>query len=148
MTKTTNTTNTTNATLRSNSKEVTERIRKHIVERLNTDYTQDIKEQLTAVFDEFQSWYGPYEKRRTPNIQDAFAEFLKCLPSCLSTEYMYVCQREALEYFFDGRARKPKKDWTDEQVSKMYYSLIYREFNALCKLYHVSEIRYYVGGIQ
>jgi hypothetical protein len=118
--------------MRTTRKEFYEKVQNHIAERLSTDETTDRAEQLRQAVEEFEAWWNPYEKHRTPHRQTAFMSFLNCLPSCLSTEFYYDDQRQTLKEWHQQTEEEANK-YSDDEVSTHYYSLIYREFCKMCK---------------
>lgn len=118
--------------LKLNDNRVSAAVKSYIVSCLDTDYTEDLKDRLKAVIEEFSSWYGPYEKRRIPNRQAAFTDWLMGLPSCLSADYTYYAQRQLLKNWLHETDQEANK-YKDEEVTRLFYALIYREFVALCR---------------
>lgn len=122
------------------------KVQNHIIDRLGDTWDEvnqrenenaTTAERLQNVVNEFNRWYCPYEQRRTPNICDAFRDFLQGLPGCLHTEFTYYAQREALREWHEQTAEEAEC-YTDEQITNSYYYLIYREFVTLCKKYNVE----------
>jgi hypothetical protein len=118
--------------MRTTKKEFCEKVQNHIIEGLSTDETTDRAEQLRQVVEEFEAWWSPYEKHRTPHRQTAFINFLNCSPSCLSTEFYHDDQRQALKEWHQQTEEEANK-YSDDKVGTHYYSLIYREFCKMCK---------------
>lgn len=122
--------------VRSTQKDVTEMIREHIVVNLSDDYGETVQEQLESVAKGFIDWYSPYERRRTPNVQQAFKEWLQGIPSQLyATPYHYE-QRELLNTWLGAK----DTNFTDDVVAARYYHLIFREFNKLCTLNGITSL--------
>jgi hypothetical protein len=118
--------------MNTNSKCFNEEVQKHIIERLSTDQTEVLKEQLQDVVDEFKNWYGPYEQKRNPNIQSAFINWLWGLPSCINQEYENYEITQAYNSFFINCEALPKE--TEQEKINMYYMYwIFKGFKALCK---------------
>lgn len=118
--------------MKTTKKEFCEKVQNHIAESLNTDETTDRAEQLRQVVKDFEAWWNPYEKHRTPSRQIAFMSFLNGLPSCLNTEVSCYEQRQALKEWHQQTEEEANK-YSDDKVSAHYYSLIYREFCKMCK---------------
>lgn len=118
--------------MKSNNKIVVNRIREHIKDCLSTDNTQDLGEQLQAVAKGFHNWYGPYEQKRTPNRQQAFMDWLMCLPGELSVEYYHHKQEEILDKLLEDVPRT-KANYSTQEIQDRYLGLIYREFAKMCK---------------
>lgn len=118
--------------MKTTKKEFKEQVQQHILECLSTDETTNQKEQLERVIKEFMNWYSPYEKKRTPNRQQAFSEFLMCLPSCLSVEYEHHNIYHTLKSWYENCGATYKEQDTTKE-SQLYHNLIYREFNTLIK---------------
>lgn len=121
---------------RSNSKDATHLIRDHIKECLTEDYTEVLSEQLDNTCKAFMNWYSPYERRRTPNLQKAFQEWLMCLPSDLSVEYYTYKQAAKLAEWMGAKT----VNYTEDVVSQRYCAIIFREFNKMCTLEGVETL--------
>jgi hypothetical protein len=118
--------------MNTNSKCFKEQVQTHLIERLSTDYTTNLKEQLQNVVNEFTNWYGPYEQKQRPNRQDAFIDWLWGLPSCLNAEYENYNISLAYRSFFENCGMQPR--YTDQDKMNFYYMYwIFREFQTLCK---------------
>lgn len=115
---------------------VVEKIQDHILESLSDDYGTQPKEQLESVVAGFRHWYGPYEQRHNQNVQAAFAEWLRGLPSELHFSPYYSDMREQLENWMG----KSRKEFSDDQVAERYYQLVFREFQKMCKKYGVQDL--------
>lgn len=115
--------------MRTTTKEFKAKVQMHIIENLSTDETTDFHTQLQDVVDNFHSWYGAYEQKRTPNHYDAFKEWLLCLPSSIFAEYREYAIHEIMGEWF-GEDFKPQKP---EKEINLYYHLFIREFEILCK---------------
>lgn len=118
--------------MKSNNKIVVNRIREHIKDCLSTDNTQDLGEQLQAVAKGFHNWYGEYEQKAVPNRQQAFMQWLLCLPSELSVEFYHNKQRKVMAVLMEG-VSAPRKELVDSEIQNRYLGLIYREFSKMCK---------------
>lgn len=116
-------------TISSNSKIVKDKIQEYIIDHLLTDETNVLKEQLQIVVDDFNDWYCYHERRKNPNIKDGFCYWLNCLPSIFSLDYYYHEIRKVMEYWL-GHERVEKM--SDDKMSNMFHTLIYREFKRLC----------------
>lgn len=125
---------TSNGTKRSTHNTVASQIQAHVIECLSTDESTDLQEQLQDVADAFNNWYGDFEKKRMPNRQNAFIDWLHGLPSELSVEMYYHNQRELLNTWMGV----PTKPFSDEQVDKTYFYLIFREFNKLTRMHDIQ----------
>lgn len=117
---------------KSNSIEFKKSVWAHIIERLSEEETTDLKKQLQNVVTAFDDWYCAYERRRLPNSCDAFEYWLQGLPCELNAEFTYYAQRCALKNWFD-QAQAQADKYEDDEVSKIYYRIIYREFCNLCR---------------
>lgn len=122
------------------------KVQNHIIDRLGNTWDEvnqrenenaTTAERLQNVVDTFNSWYCPYEQRRTPNRGDAFRSFLQGLPGCLNAEFTYYAQRETLREWHEQTAEEAEC-YTDEQITNSYYYLIYREFVTLCKKNNIT----------
>ena len=111
-------------------------IREHIIANMSDDDAPRVSDKLLRVVNGFGNWYGQYEQRKTPNVQNAFAEWLTGLPSELYATPYYEEQRELLNEWLGATY----KNYTDEVVSHRFYALIFREFNKLCHIYKVADV--------
>lgn len=123
-------------------REVKERIRKEIIEAAQQyaeeyeieNYT-DTASALNCVYAEFKNQFG--WKIKQIGEHNAFIEWLKGLP--MQFEYSYFDMRAKIEYWFDQSDEESSK-YSDEQVDKLYWNLLAREFFALIKKFNVSGI--------
>lgn len=125
-----------NGSNRSTGKEVKEKIREHIMDNLSNDFGETTTEQLQAVVDGFINWYGGYERRRVPNVQQAFIDWLRGLPSELYATPYHEEQKQLLNEWLG----KSPNNYTTEVMEHRFYYLIFREFNALCTKYNVKSL--------
>ena len=117
--------------VRSTSKEVKEKIREHIIERLDPDYEGELlSERLQRVVDGFKHWLGPNGLRGRKTQYAAFKAYLQCIPSTFEAEFTYHYQEKALTDWLGT----PDKDYSVDEIEDRYYALIHREFKMLCKL--------------
>ena len=80
--------------LKTNSKKYLSNMEKYLLGQIDgTDYgtpTDTPTQKINFVFDCFKSEFEcDYEKRRTPNQQERFSEWLSGLPSCISLPCYY-----------------------------------------------------------
>lgn len=132
--------------LRSTSKVVKERIREYILANLCEDYTTETGEQLQAVVDGFNDWYGRYERKRNPNMFTAWCEWIMGLPSSLSIDYYYDVMRTILDTWFEtdmytlaASDERRNNKWTDDEVQELFLWLIYRELKTLMQQHDVDR---------
>lgn len=118
--------------MKTTRKEFYLKVQNHIAERLSTDETTDRTEQLRQVVEEFCDWWSPYEKRRTPNKQAAFIDFLRGLPSSLYVDFWHEDQRQHLQEWHEQSETEAAR-YSDAAVEANYYNLIFREFCKMCK---------------
>ena len=122
--------------VRSTHNSVATQIQDFIIENLSDDYGTNTAQQLESVVAAFHNWYGEYEKRRTPNVQTAFKEWLSGLPSELYiTPYYYDMQQ-----LMDKWLGKTMKVYEDDIMSRNFHGLIFREFQKLCRKYGVQDL--------
>lgn len=130
-------------TFSTSNKQFKELVQQHIIERLDDDETSDIKVQLIRLVDDFKRWHIPYHQRQYPNIQEAFKQYLLCLPGTLHAEYTYYRYNEVLKEWYeacDQTYQEPRDSRTqskEDKEQRLYYALIYRELRTLCKLHGV-----------
>ena len=120
--------------IRSTNKEVKEKIREHIIERLDPDYEGTLPDKLQHVINGFKSWLGPNGLRGYQTYQDAFKGYLQCIPGTLDAEFATCYQERALNDWMGV----PDKDYDADYIESYYYALIYREFKMLCKLTSIN----------
>ena len=113
--------------VRTNSKVVREAVRQHILDSVDDDgeYFDNINDASTYMVERFTSEFdNPYERRRTPNNQERFQEYLGGLP--FSFHYYY----DDVEDFLNKLGINPDgKKYSDEQMMRLYSYLIWREIN-------------------
>ena len=117
--------------IRSTNKEVKEKIREHIIERLDPDCEGTLPDKLQHVIKGFEDWKG---NTRYPSQFDAFKAYLQCIPSTLGAEFATCYQERALNEWMGI----PEKDYDADYIESYYYALIYREFKMLCKLTSIN----------
>ncbi len=123
-------------------REVKERIRKEIIEAAQQyaeeyeieNYT-DTASALNCVYAEFKNQFEWKIKR--VGEHNAFIEWLKGLP--MQFDYSYFDMRERIKYWFNQSNEEASK-YSDEQVDKLYWNLLAREFFTLVKKFNVSGI--------
>lgn len=122
--------------MRTTNKEFKIQVQEHILEILSADETVFINEQLKNVVDGFLNWYSPYERKMTPNIQEAFKQWLKGLPSELNIEFEYYKVTPLLKSWYENCNIPFKEKFSSEEYD-LYLNLVYREFQTLCKIHNV-----------
>lgn len=115
-------------------------VRKHILEILNTEHTQDPKEQLENTVTSFYNWYSGYEQKQNPNWFSAFIDWNKGLPSEISMEYRHYKITEILKSWVEG-AGEVFKERDGHIEEDLYRALVTREFVVMCKLNNVEVLR-------
>lgn len=120
-----------------NNKKFKEQVQTHILEILSRDESINTKIQLYNVVSDFNSWYCGYNRKLTPNHQEAFTEFLQCLPSSINVEFEHFEIYNTLRKWFEA-IDKPYKESVNSKEAQLYYNLIYREFKTLCKEHRVE----------
>jgi hypothetical protein len=127
---------------RTTNKIFKELVRNHIIECLdasNYDNTiESIKDKLQLVVDCFYTeFYYEQNKKRIPNKFLAFQSYLLGLPSCFNIEFEYYHINKMLSYWFT-ELNGSYNEMESEKEAELYYHLIIREFNVLCKQYKVE----------
>lgn len=120
----------------SNNNVTAQKIQDYILECMSDDYGTEPKQQIESVVAGFRHWYGPYEQRHNPNVQAAFGEWLRGLPSEMFVSPYYEDMRKMLTQWLGAT----EKEYGDDQVSDRYYQLIFREFQKMCKKYGVQDL--------
>jgi hypothetical protein len=120
--------------MRTTKKEFKVQIQDHIINSvLSDEYGDTIKEQLQAVIDNFKDYYGKYEQKRKPNIQEAFIDWSLGLPSSFNIEYRNFEIQELIKTWFNTAGETYKEPKDDQKTYDLYYWLVYRELNNLLK---------------
>lgn len=118
--------------IRTNSKVFRNEVRKHILDALDNGENETLLGQLKDHSKNFHSWYGEFEQKRTPNIQDAHTEFLMGLPHTINIEFeTYEIDKAVKEWFENCGADYAKRD--DEKTAQLYYYLVFSELSKLMK---------------
>jgi hypothetical protein len=110
--------------MKSNSKQVRELIKQHILDCVYNDAEQTyntIEEACKRLHNEFNRVANyPNNLQRFPNNQDRFSDYLKGIP--FNFEYNY----EGIETFLKGLGINPNnKEYDYDQQEKQYHYLIY-----------------------
>lgn len=123
-------------------REVKERIREEIIkaaqqfaEEYEIENYTDTASALNCVYAEFKDQFDWKIKR--VGEHNAFIEWLRGLP--MSFVYSYYDERMAIQKWFNQSDEEASK-YSDEQVDKLYWNLLAREFFALVKKFNVSGI--------
>ena len=110
---------------RTNSLHVREQIRAHILDCVHDhqeepfDSIQGACQHVMACFD---SWDCEYERKRTPNHQERFSDWLWGLP--FNFEYTHC----GIADFLNGLGINPEgREYGSEKASKLYHHLIWSE---------------------
>lgn len=131
--------NTTTKALRTNSKEVKEKIQKYILECIdlseqNCNDDSD-KGKIQFLYDEFKRVsIFPYNLQYFKTYQRCFMDFCQGLPSYFNIEFYDNAILEQMSNF--GLPLPENK--TNEQGIQLYYDLLYINFMDLCKKYNVK----------
>jgi len=112
--------------MKTNSKEVREKIRKHILECVTDSEEKTYKtfeEAKKRLWDEFQRVTGDEITRRNyPNTQDRFKSYMQGIP--FRFEYAYF----EIKTFLNNLGINPTgKEYSPEKSETLYYNLIFRE---------------------
>ena len=123
-------------------REVKERIREEIIkaaqqfaEEYGIENYTDTASALNCVYAEFKDQFDWKIKR--VGEHNAFIEWLRELP--MSFVYYYDDERMTIQKWFNQSDEEASK-YSDEQVDKLYWNLLAREFFALVKKFNVSGI--------
>lgn len=125
--------------LRTNSKAVKDAVRSYINEHFDFSGYDENFDNLTLPekcekFIEIMrnEWYKGYERKRTPNLQEAVIGYINCCVSCFPIAYSYHEHRKLLESWLQETEEESEK-YSDDEVSNLFYHLISREILALAK---------------
>jgi hypothetical protein len=112
--------------MKTNSKQVRERIRTHILECVtgpegeSYDTLEQAKKRLQEEFNRVANY--PHNVKRIPNNQDRFSDYLSGLPFSFHFSYYDIQQ------YLNSLGLNPKnKELTGDQSTKLYHYLIYKE---------------------
>lgn len=113
--------------MKTNSKEVREQIRKHILECVNNPETdqpfstlEEAKERVKSEFNMVANY--PYNLKRLPNTQERFSDYLLGIP--FNFEYSIY----EIQQYLNSLGINPEGRQFDEDKSlKLYHYLIFRE---------------------
>ena len=112
---------------RTNSKHVRDQIKAHILECVRNPETdkpfEDIKDACKRMADEFERVAGDeYNRRRIPNDQDRFSDFLLGLP------FSFEFYDKAIAEHLNSLGINPEgKEYPDEKARHLYHYLIFSE---------------------
>lgn len=120
----------------STHKLVTDQIQGYILDNLSDDNSEHVMDKLEDVVEDFINWYGEYERRRTPNVQAAFKEWLQGLPSALYVTPYYEEMRELMNKWLGTT----DKNYSDDVIAHRFHAVIFREYNKLCSSNGVESI--------
>ena len=120
--------------IRSTNKVVKEKIRAHIIERLDPDHGPEVPDMLQNVVNGFKKWLGPNGLQAYQTWQDGFKGYLQCIPSTLDAEFATYYQELALVDWMG----EPDYERSADRVEDVYYALVYREFRKLCEMHGVQ----------
>lgn len=131
--------------MRTTNKFFKDQVQGHIMDSvLSEDYGETVQEQLQAVLDEFKSWYSPYERKMNPGVHMGFKNWMLGLPSCFNIEYEYYHISQTLRKWFETCGEVYKERDSDKEA-ELYYHLITREFETLCRKNGLNDLLGTVG---
>lgn len=114
--------------LSTNSKEVKEAIKRHILECVynyneeNFNTLEEAKKYLNAEFERVAG--HPYNLRRFPNNQDRFSDYLAGIP------FWFEFETYKIEEFLNGLGINPEgKKYDANKIFNLYSYLIFRELS-------------------
>ena len=118
---------TTTKKIRTNSKEVKEAIKQHILEYVYDYETEEIfkniEESKKYLYQEFNKVAGhPYNLNKFPNEQDRFADYMGGIP------FLFEFETYKIEEFLNGLGINPEgKKFEANKVWQLYTYLIFKE---------------------
>jgi hypothetical protein len=112
--------------MKTNSKEVRNSIKKHILEcvyNFEGEEFKTIKEACAHMYSEFDRVANhEHNVKRIPNDQERFKDYMFGLP------FNFFYHSEDAEIFLNGLGINPSnKKYTDDQIMNLYFYLIYSE---------------------
>lgn len=118
---------------RSNSKEVKEKIQSYIVECFEFEGTyNNVGEELQQVIRGFNKWWADH--KHLQNQQEAFSNYLMCLPSDFTVAFQTYDIEQRLESWLGYSDRQ----YADDEQLRRFHWLIFRELTAMCRKHHVQ----------
>jgi len=119
--------------LRTNTKKYAQNIEAYLLGQIDgTEFntkTDTPKEKINFVFDEFDNQDCEYNKRRTPNHQQRFADWLAGLPSAIPIEFTNHGILELARELQELKGEYPKG--TQESIIKNYFSFMSYQIHKL-----------------
>lgn len=118
---------TTTKKISTNSKEVKNAIRQHILECVYDYETEEtfktIEESKKYLYQQFNSIAGhPYNLKKFPNEQERFADYMGGIP------FWFEFETYKIEEFLNGLGINPEgKEYDSNKVWQLYTYLIFRE---------------------
>jgi len=114
--------------VRTNSKAVREKVRKHILESVydtneeEFDNISDASEYITSEFKRVADY--PSNKHNIPNHQDRFEDYLRGIP------FNFEYENWKIEEFLNGLGINPQaKEYGSDEMWRLYSYLIWKEVN-------------------
>ena len=112
--------------MRTNSKQVREAIKLHILESVtdaNGNYFETLNDACVRLYSEFLRVANhPYNLKRIPNDQERFSDYLNGLPFNFLFSYY-----EIQEYLNSLGINPENKEYSGQQSTHLYHYLIYAE---------------------
>lgn len=122
---------------KTNIKEVKQSVRAYLLECVDESWLEEMNLTdsepgaiFSALFEQMKSeyWIG-YERKRYPNRETAFIQWLMGLP-VLTVDYYYDDMRNLLAKWLEETPEESAK-YDDSKVSDLFYHLMAREFFAV-----------------
>ena len=112
--------------MKTNSKQVTEAIKKHILDSVYDfegqpfENFEDCKKHVKNEFERVANY--PYNLKRIPNTQERFSDYLNGAP------FNFLMYYFDMKEFLNGLGINPEgKEYSDEKSAKLYHYLIFKQ---------------------
>lgn len=113
--------------MKTTTKEVKSKIQTYILNAIDfSDYDETYTNDVKSVLRAYKEQSGPVRG----NVQDHFIDFLQGLPGYLNIEYY---DKEIIDIMVNEWGLPQPANKSDRDSTKLFYSLIFREFNNLLK---------------
>lgn len=104
-----------------NSNVFRNQVQRHVLNSIEEPAT------LQDVLEDFNNWYSRHEQRQHPNRQEAFQNWLMCLPTSMSVYYQDALMEDAVQRWFET-AEIPFNKKKNFDYPQYYLYLVSKEF--------------------
>lgn len=128
--------------MKSNSKQVRDAAREYLIGCIMSPSYQELSaasdslpDRLENIKREFRHWYSPYEQHRNRNIQAAFIDWMRGLPSCVPVDFSHYDIRQVVVSW--GLADE-NRIYSDTATDNLFYTIIFSELSKLFTLHNIQ----------